>query len=148
MLDRLLEEFSIVESAVFTEPDDQSAWWYYRFLVQTFVAACLSHIKSSADSLVRGDSGWLLEALCVQKDAMVSLHDMEPHSKWPLIAILLLVDSLRALLPAAPPHLADREAEWLSERSQALDKLCLLDPTHLRSYLHRLSLVPAGPASC
>jgi geranylgeranyl transferase type-2 subunit alpha len=142
LLERLREEYSIVESAVFTEPDDQSAWWYYRFLVQLFVSTCISQGTSAGPR----DSSWLLEELCVQKEAMASLHEMEPHSKWPLIAMLLLLDSLRTLLPAsAVVMMAEgRDTEWLSERSQALGRLCALDPTHLRSYLHRLSLSGAG----
>jgi hypothetical protein len=31
--DILPAEFSTVENAIFTEPDDQSAWWYHQFLV-------------------------------------------------------------------------------------------------------------------
>ena len=30
--DMLQKEFSMTESAIFTEPDDQSVWWYRRFL--------------------------------------------------------------------------------------------------------------------
>ena len=33
MRELLPAEFSVVENAVFTEPDDQSVWWYHQFLL-------------------------------------------------------------------------------------------------------------------
>jgi geranylgeranyl transferase type-2 subunit alpha len=33
VVQELANELSTVENAVFTEPDDQSAWWYHQFLL-------------------------------------------------------------------------------------------------------------------
>jgi hypothetical protein len=33
-LDLIIKELEIVHNAIFTEPDDQTPWWYYKFLVK------------------------------------------------------------------------------------------------------------------
>jgi hypothetical protein len=45
------EELSLVLNAVFTEPDDQSAWWYFQFL--------LDWAKTESAKAERGSCEWL-----------------------------------------------------------------------------------------
>ena len=39
-LARARRELTMVQQAVYTEPDDQSAWWYHRFVVSWALDAC------------------------------------------------------------------------------------------------------------
>ena len=46
---RVEQEVEIIENAVFTEPDDQSPWWYLRFLIQCSLTA-YQKIKTDNDN--------------------------------------------------------------------------------------------------
>ena len=48
MTDRMEEEFQLVENAMCTEPDDQTAWWYHAILLDFIVAN--HQVSSSASS--------------------------------------------------------------------------------------------------
>ena len=45
------EELELLQQAVFTEPDDQTAWWYHRFIVASFMEPLpeLSWVESVED---------------------------------------------------------------------------------------------------
>ena len=127
-----------MESAVFTEPDDQSAWWYYHFLIDAFVVRAVA----GEDGPVDRECSWLLEAVRSQKDAMTSLHEMEPRSKWVLMAIIMLIDAAATLTPLVSDDACGSEAVaegMKEEREAALTTLCAMDPLRVRSYLHRLA---------
>ncbi|KAJ8614242.1 hypothetical protein CTAYLR_001181 [Chrysophaeum taylorii] len=71
--DRARQELDLVAQAIFTDPDDQSAWWY---------AECI---------LSRTDDGAVLRA---QADALRDLRELEPKAKWPAIALLRVLARL------------------------------------------------------
>ena len=87
------DHLDLVAQAVFTEPDDQSAWWYQETLATRVNPTTLvSHV-----------------------DALKQLRDLEPDSKWPVLALFRLQkhlggrgDDLRDLkddlLRLDPPH--------------------------------------------
>jgi geranylgeranyl transferase type-2 subunit alpha len=47
----LAEEFSLLEDAVYTEPDDQTAWWYQAFLLDSCTEAHGKQIRQHLESL-------------------------------------------------------------------------------------------------
>lgn len=133
LLDLFREEYSVVESAVFTEPDDQSAWWYYHFVTDAFCApACLA---------TPGYPEQLLQEIVAQKEGMQSLLEMEGgSSKWVLTALVMLVDTARVLTTASAAGGVDDVLEGCgAEREEYVAALCAVDPSRARCYLHRLS---------
>jgi hypothetical protein len=111
-------EFQLIENAIFTEPDDQSAWWYYIFLIQ-YLSSLLhstaptpspSTTASSASEMlslrfpVISGSDWnplslfILESYLKQYSNLQELLSMESSCKWILIGLLTLNKSIETLL--------------------------------------------------
>ena len=73
------EELDLVHNAFFTEPDDQSVWMYFRFL--------LSRVLKSDESALRSEAS-------VVEDLLRE----EPNAKWPMLASVWIA----TLLPPTP----------------------------------------------
>lgn len=93
------KEFDLVHQAVFTEPADQSAWLYYRWMLTQ--ANALSESTRIPDEL----------------DTIRSLIEEEGECKWPLIALVQLL----SLLPLDADR--QREAMDVCSRLGKVDKL-------------------------
>lgn len=74
--EKILEEFEYVKQAFFTEPEDQSAWIYHRWLVHEFK-------KVDPENYV--------ETIQTELQACRDLLEMEEESKWPMLTIVFLL---------------------------------------------------------
>lgn len=95
------EEFNLVENAIYTEPDDQSAWWYHQFLVTWSCQQCktvtAAGSSSSGTGSGSGSSGmwqWYGELLQRQAAVMRELLAVEADSKWAMTSLVVLLTSL------------------------------------------------------
>lgn len=61
-------ELELVENAVFTEPDDQSAWWYHRFLLDFY--------------------SWTAPILNTHLQNLNELREESPGCKWVYLALI------------------------------------------------------------
>lgn len=126
------EELSIVENAIFTEPDDQSAWWYHQFLI-TWV---LQHISAGDNQSITAT--WLSEIIIKQIDQVEGLLEVEAESRWAMNCIVYMIDVLQS--PTMKSAVSDELHHTYSERRIALiDQLISIDPTHKKRYLYILN---------
>ena len=163
---RLVEdEFSLVENAVYTEPDDQSAWWYHQFLLSWTLQQCQATSSSSSSSWSAeneegtgdDDDRWKWYGSVLQRQVVVirELLAVEPDSKWAMSALTMLLTSLLALFagtvklsssltstPLSISCVGDGsldEQELQAERKHLLERLCEVDSDHANRYRHFLS---------
>jgi geranylgeranyl transferase type-2 subunit alpha len=125
LLEILEMEFQLIENAIFTEPDDQSAWWYDIFLMQylsyllhstapsppsppaataTAATATAASSEMSLPVPTIPSTDWhplclfVLENYAKQYHSLQELFSMESSCKWILIGLLTLNQSIEALL--------------------------------------------------
>ena len=120
-------ESSLMENIMFTEPDDQTIWWYHRFVldwVQT-------HMTNATNDDEITD-GWYSEWLQQQAETLqVLVEDTNEESggcKWALLGYHLVLSRLVSL--ETPP----KEASWESQLESILDQLMQIDPDRTQRY--------------
>ena len=81
----LADELELAHNAMFTEPDDQTAWWYYDFLLTEY-----ANPKNVTDSEAQGDGHGGMGRIDLEreKEMLEELIDAEGgQSKWALLAL-------------------------------------------------------------
>ena len=121
--DILEKELSIVHDAIFTEPDDQSAWWYYQFLINWGNSAT----EANAESRLRFE-----DVLHQEIETVRSLLELEADSKWAMV-------TLAYLLQIFITKRNNNNEVLIDERRNLLERLCELDKAHKNRYLYLLS---------
>lgn len=128
----LLEgEFAIIENAIFTEPDDQSAWWYHQFLLRWAKEKIKIDTCSESDADSSGKRDWFEGVLQQQIELIRSLLEIEPRSKWGITCLVNLIDAVSELR-------TDRDEPLLQERRELLNLLIDIDPVHIKRYMYKL----------
>ena len=121
--DILEKELSIVHDAIFTEPDDQSAWWYYQFLIKW----------GKAEGGEDAECTSRFENILFQEiETVRSLVELEADSKWAMV-------TLAYLLQLIITNRSHSNEELIEERRKLLERLCEQDKAHKNRYLYLLS---------
>lgn len=129
----LAAELTIVENAIFTEPDDQSAWWYHQFLLRWAYEEVLQHQQGDSTEMAQ----WLAELLQQQLELVRGLWELEENCTWVISCLLNTIDTLTA--PALVAVLQKEDVlALLSERTTLLEKLLVVDPNHKQRYQYLL----------
>ncbi|KAE8961955.1 hypothetical protein PR003_g28619 [Phytophthora rubi] len=114
--DLLFDEIGLVQQAVFTEPDDQSAWFYYRWLLTSMLEMVESSAEDAAGFL-KSQVQWLDELL-----------EMEMEAKWVVVTLADLHYRLGAITDVDGWNESKKKSVELYERAIELD------PDHRRYY--------------
>ena len=136
-------EFEIIENAIYTEPDDQSSWWYHQFLLKWMAQAQLnieiSDNAKSKDLKAYDDHKWFLSVLENQMNVMRGLLSVEVSSKWAMTSLCMMLEILLKAMcvnPQALPagHSFMTTDHHVKERQKLLGELCVVDPFHINRY--------------
>lgn len=114
-------EFQLVEDAVFTEPDDQTAWWYQDFLLD-----CLATFGHNKDDDTEPSFDKLIQK---HLDNLTELADEVTECKWVRLGMLRCLAHL--------PGTTDRQRELWQE-------LIVMDPDRKARYQHMLAKLERG----
>ena len=112
--DLIAAELELVSNAIFTEPDDQTAWWYAQFLLDS------QHLFGP-----NNDHDWFQDLLTQQIAQVQELAEEMPNSKWVHLG-------LYNLLKASHENNSNRSRR--QDRIQLLQNLVELDPDRAGRY--------------
>jgi len=112
-LSQLNKELNMIHQAIYTEPDDQSVWWYYFFVI---------HFSNEA---IQNQSTFMIliqnEIKCVEE-----LLD-EDNCKWGM-------KTFHHLLGFLAKNGSDNSSEYKEKRKKILQTLLEIDPMHQGYY--------------
>jgi geranylgeranyl transferase type-2 subunit alpha len=120
LVEKILDnEFQIIEDAVCTEPDDQTAWWYHAILMDKIIEA---GNDDAMKSLLRA-------RLQEQTELFRELLDDSPGGKWIMLGLLKVASTLRQL-----DDKDDRTTTIKQEQKSLLERLIKVDKDRSKRY--------------
>jgi Protein prenyltransferase alpha subunit repeat len=131
--ERLTSEMELATNAIFTETDDQSAWWYHSFLLKMLVASLASCVSSIGASSSAGFVHWVETTLAADESNLQELAKEVGHrSKWVLLGLYQALWAKRELSLCLDRK--EQLADILAHQSHLLDRLVALDPDRMQRY--------------
>ena len=135
----VVEEFERVQQALFTEPEDQTGWFYHHWLVEK---ACSTGMRN--DALTLEDVSALLEQ---EIEMCRELLQLEEGCKWPTLTLAKLLTRLAEL--AVKVDDCSKASPLLLESMSLYDELGnIIDTCHSGYYLRARRCVEEILAKC
>ncbi|KAI3437691.1 hypothetical protein D9Q98_000140 [Chlorella vulgaris] len=120
------EEYELVKQAFYTEPEDQSGWFYHRWLLGCSLAHWEQARGSEAEKREREA---LLAVLNREQQTCKEVLDMEPEAKWALLTLTRLREVQQQVLCESDTATAAEEASGLAAQVvEGYARLKELDP--------------------
>lgn len=118
------EELDLVRDAIFTEPDDQTCWWYHRFVISWAeppkAGLCVTIVRES-----------YLELLEEEAESLRELNDAEENRcKWGLLGLHTILE----IISEVNDRDDDNTEVVVAEMNDCLLKLSILDPDRCARY--------------
>ncbi|KAL7581718.1 hypothetical protein ACA910_022258 [Epithemia clementina (nom. ined.)] len=122
----LQNELGLIENAIFTEPDDQTAWWYQSFLLR-------QEEKASNDNTNRNVEVWNAHV-----NNLRELAQEMPNSKWVLLGLfnceMLLLKLKQPLESSTPSSIESHGCDKKKELLGYCERLMEVDPDRKGRY--------------
>ena len=132
-LELIANELDTVHSAFFTEPDDQTPWWYYRFLIKWAFSAInikdMDPTKAGTTDFIYLDS--IKSLLHNECNVINDLIETENNCcKWGYLSLHFVLKTLATL----EKNSDEKRTVWVAEAYKCLDRLKDIDPDRSRRY--------------
>ena len=134
----LQDEFELITNAIYTEPDDQTAWWYQVFLFHYLTTNVLRRIDDSAEQLlVTKYKERIIQPHLQQVREL--LNETNHSSKWVLIGLLQCLQFVKNHQTAAASVEDTFDINEINqERRTILQTLIQIDPDRKERYKYKL----------
>lgn len=110
-------ELEMVKQAMYTEPDDQTAWWYHQYLINWAAGLGTERFEATLRGEVESVRGILEDT-------------EEGEYRWSVMALASLLRQLAAVVTDEQEKKA-----LLAESRQVYETLVRIDPDHRQRYL-------------
>ena len=135
---------NILLDAIFTEPDDQTVWFYHRFIVSWAMRNIANHnaeVLEEYEDLLYDMIDSIQELIDVEKEDSLQGNDESRHEskgakcKWAFLGMHLVLSTLMELKSHNSGEENDEESSELHARaSDCLDELIIIDPDRSERY--------------
>jgi geranylgeranyl transferase type-2 subunit alpha len=132
--DWIQEELELIRNAIFTEPDDQTSWWYFRFILSW------SNPINNVTTINDTDQYSMDEYKQIMYDEWSSIQELvdseERQCKWGLLGLymvaMIFVDLENKHNVVGSMHYQGED--WLELAKSYLEELKVLDPDRINRY--------------
>jgi geranylgeranyl transferase type-2 subunit alpha len=137
--DWVQEELELIRNAIFTEPDDQTSWWYFRFVLAW--ANPMTYQKDGEDEGLTSEEGKRLigEYMGILFEEWTSIQELveaeDGKCKWGLLGMYMIATTFNELAVNGIQEAISYEGEdWLELAQSYLRELKELDPDRKHRY--------------
>ena len=130
------DEFDLITNAIYTEPDDQTAWWYQVFLFHYLASNIFIQNDTNDMILLTQYNEQIIQPHLQQVRELQ--HETTNSSKWVLIGLLQCLEYMKKYRVLCNQTTADNVDEINQERRTVLSTLIITDPDRKERYRYKL----------